>query len=329
MRTLSALLLIAGVVLSCARVLALPDDARVPVLTYHSWDIRHDPETGTCDVESEALARDLDIIYNAGFTVIPAYWLAQWVRGERDGATLPPRAVVITIDDGHDADYLDNIWPYHPCAPIRSIRSVLEDAAAWDWGGPEGMPVPHASLFVIGSPAARELIDAGGSRDGGWMNDNWWSSAHYHPLLEVYNHSLDHDHNAIPADTYDEHIEVELTAGGGQGQMTSRRIDTHAKNDLYVALAAEYITARIGMWPDLFAYPFGPASTYAVQDYFPRYAHEHGTVAAFCTDGGANRYVTLQSDPFCLPRFVHRSSPAFGGWRDADELRAILRAAGR
>ena len=315
MRTLTALLLIAGVVLSCARVLALPDDARVPVLTYHSWEARYDEATGRCDIESEALARDLEVIYSEGYTVIPAYWLVEWVRGWRDGSTLPDRAVVITLDDGHDLDFLDNALPWHPCAPLRSMRAVLEEAAEWDWGGPKGMPVPHATTFVIGSAEARRHID------GEHMNHNWWPSAAAHPLLEVQNHSLDHDHNSIPDGAYDEYLGVDLTAGGGKGQMTSLRIDTAEENALYVDLAASYIWHKTAAGPDLFAYPFGPASEYSRTEYFPG---QRDTVGAFCGSGG---YVTRDSDPYCLPRFVHRSSPQYGGWRDAAELKEILRAA--
>lgn len=312
-----------------AVAMALDMSARVPVLTYHSWDNRYNEATLACDVESEALARDLKVIYEEGYTVIPAYWLAEWVRGWRDGATLPEKSVVITIDDGHDGDFLDNAEPHHPCAPIRSARAVLEEAAEWEWGAPEGMPVPHLTTFVIGSPIARALINTDGR-----MADNWWSAASVHPLLEVQNHSLDHDHEAIPAGTLDLlltdalglDLPVMLPAGGGEPQMTSLRIDTLAESSDYVGLSAEYIYRRTALWPDLLAYPFGPASDYMINDYMPTHYAEHGVVAAFCAGG---RYVTRNSNIYCLGRFVHRSSPAYGGWRNADELRALLRNAQR
>lgn len=306
---------------------ALPDDARVPVLTYHSWETRYDAETKICDIESRALARDLKVIFEEGYTVIPAYWLVEWVRGWRDGSTLPDKAVVITMDDGYDLDFLDNVNPHHPCAPLRSMRAVLEEASAWPWEAPDGMPVPHVTTFVISSPAARALINPDRA-----MQDNWWPSANAHPLMEVQNHGLDHDHEAIPAGTLDLlltdalglDLPVMLPAGGGEPQMTSLRIDTLAESSDYVGLSAEYIYARAGLWPDLLAYPFGPASDYMINTYMPNYFSDHGSVAAYCAGGV---YVTRDSNPYCLGRFVHRSSPAYGGWRTAEELKMILRQA--
>lgn len=297
--------------------MALDVSSKVPVLTYHSWDNRYDEASQTCDVESEALARDLKVIYDEGYTVIPAYWLAEWVRGWRSGATLPEKSVVITLDDGYDGDYLDNAEPHHPCAPIRSVRAVLEEAALWDWGAPDDMPVPHATTFVIASPAARALINKEGH-----MQENWWPAAANHPLMEVQNHGLDHDHETIPEGTYDEKIDVFLPAGGGKPQMTSMRIDTLQEASDYIGLAGQYISDKIGVGADLVAYPFGPASDYMINDYMPSQYSSHGAIAAFCAGG---EYVTRDSNPYCLGRFIHRSSPAYGGWRNAEELRAILR----
>lgn len=297
----------------------LPNDAKVPVLTYHSWETRYDPATETCDIESDALARDLKVIFEEGFTPIPAYWLAEWVLGWREGSTLPDKAVVITMDDGYDLDYLDNVNPHHPCAPLRSMRAVLEEASSWSWDAPEGMPVPHATTFVIASPLARSYINTDQN-----MQENWWPSANNHPLMEVQNHGLDHDHNSIPAGVYDEKMDIYLPAGGGDPQMTSMRIDTLEESLDYVQAAGEYISNRIGMGTDLFAYPFGPASDYMINTYMP--VHDNLTVAAFCTE---EEYVTRDSNPYCLGRFVHRSLPIYGGWQTAEQLRMILQRSGQ
>lgn len=159
------------------------------------------------------------------------------------------------------------------------------------------------------------------------MMENWWPSAAIHPLMEVQNHGLDHDHETIIPGSYDETLsslinwDITLPAGGGIPQMKSTRIDTFEESEMYVQAAGEYISMRIGMGTDLFAYPFGPASDYMIDIYMPVY--DTMTVAAFCTGG---EYVTKQSNPFCLGRFIHRSSPEYGGWRNAEELRQILRA---
>lgn len=301
-----------------AVAMALDVSSKVPVLTYHSSENYYDEATMGCDTESAALERDLALIHSMGFTVIPAYWLVEWQRGWRGGNTLPDRSVVITFDDGHNADFLDNADPWHPCAPIKSMRAVLEEAATWDWSPTYGAPVPHATTFVIGSPTAREHIK------GDMMSDAWWSAASAHPLMEVQNHSLDHDHESIPEDTLDEKLDVLLPAGGGKPRMTSTRISSFDQSTDYVTVSAEYIEQKTGLWPDLFAYPFGPASSFMRDVYFPEQFEQHGTVAAFCGAGG---YVTKESNPYCLERFVHRASPQYGGWRDEHELEAILRGA--
>jgi hypothetical protein len=292
---------------------ALPPDARVPVLTYHSWANYHDETTGACDTEAQALLRDLRVIHEEGFHIIPAYWLVEWVRGWRDGSTLPDRAVVITLDDGHDLDFLDNAMPFHPCAPLRSMRSVLEEAAKWGWGGRK-LPI-HATVFVIGSPEARRHINPR------YMHDNWWPAAAHHPMLEIQNHSLDHDHIRIPGGVYDEALDIPLTAGGGAGQGTSLRIDTLDEHIAYVEASTYWIWHKTNTGADLFAYPFGPASEYSKTVYFPGQQDTHG---AFCASGG---YVTRQSDPWCLERVVHRAPDSHGGWSSADGMRRILKAA--
>lgn len=309
-----------------ALAMALDISSKVPVLTYHSSENYYDEATGACDLESSALARDLAVIHDMGFTVIPAYWLVEWQRGWRAGDSLPTNSVVITLDDGHNADFLDNADPWHPCAPIKSMRAVLEEASGWEWNAPDDMPVPHATTFVIGSPTAREYIKHG------LMSDAWWSAASAHTLMEVQNHSLDHDHEAIPENTPDDALTtklgyldtITLPAGGGKARMTSTRIDTQREAEDYVTISGEFIRAKTGLEPDLFAYPFGPASAYLRDTYLPRMMEDNGPVGAFCGAGG---YVTRNSHPYCLERFVHRASPQHGGWRNAEELEAILRGA--
>jgi hypothetical protein len=94
-------------------------------------------------------------------------------------------------------------------------------------------------------------------------------------------------------------------------------IDNAEDADAQVRAAADFIDARL---PDrrttLFAYPYGAASDYLADCYFPRHRQEHRVEAAF-TDEPA--IVTLDTDRWRVPRFVCGLH-----WRSAGELAAIL-----
>lgn len=320
-----AVLVMAAMLGTCRPAEALPNDARVPILLYHTRTISEPCEYGSDDLV--ALERDLETLHAEGFTVMPAYWLVQWALGWRDGSTLPDKVVGITIDDGYDADFIDRTPAPIDCPPRKSARSILE---AFRKKYEDELPdlSPHASLFVIASREVRQLLDPEDLHFG----DNWWAAAHSDPLMEVYSHGSDHDHTVITEKLWEPLMEVWLPAAGhSDGELLGRlrpdRIGNLESSRIHISAAAEYISDRIGTWPDLFAHPMGRVSDYTRRVYFPLYFHEHGTVAAFCTEIQARgprpeNYLQRGQDRWCLPRLTHGYS-----WRTPEEFLAILRGA--
>lgn len=286
---------------------ALDNSSRVPVLLYHPQSIGHNCNADDTDVL--ALERDLAILREEGFSVIPASAAVGWYLGWQSGDSLPARAVVVTTDDGHDRNYLRTPNQIRACAGnLPSVRELAERYQA------------HITLFVIGSPAAREAIKAG------VHSDNWWWEAQHHPLLDVQNHSIDHEHSQITHQISDPEIPAVLPAAGhadGQwhGRLDPLRWNNWASADLAFRAAAKYIERESGWPPQLVAHPMGVVSPYVEHIYFPSFPGRYPTYAAFCTEL-PERYMTLRSRRWCLPRMTHLVS-----WRTGEELRAILRGA--
>lgn len=290
---------------------ALSNSANVPILLYH-------PGNSTlcnyADNALKALAADLTTMYANGYTVVPVYWIAQWVVGDLDGSQLPDKVVGITFDDGANEDWFDTDWG---CGSM-SGRSVLNDFKS---AHPD-LPwySPHATLFVIASQIAR--ADLGGLRS------DWWSSAQTSGIMEIYNHSLDHDHSAITSQQWDPFVQSYIAVGGyGDGNWAGtnsfERIDSYVEADAEVRKAAAYIQGEIGVWPDLFAYPEGHHSDYILNTYFPTYTSEHQTYAAFCL---GDTYASRSSPRYCIPRFTFNS--AWGrAHNDSDTIMSILNGA--
>ena len=301
------------------RAAALSNDGKIPVLLYHSWTAADHP----------ALERDLATIDQQGFWVIPAFWAVQWMLGQRDGATLPAKAVVLTCDDGARADWYDE-------GAQKSFRRIVEEFKA----SRPGQSSAHISSFVIGSPTARAWIDPNGG-----LTDDWWSAANESGVMEVYNHGADHDHpdindgngdgkpDGIPAFNpyfWDQNLGIYVAIGagpgGGSGTANFARIDDYREADAEIRRSAAYIASRIApAWPDLFAYPYGQFSSYLAQTYFPQRQSEHRTVAAFRTGTGsfAGNYLKRTTNRWKIPRFTHGAA-APNGWSDSAGLIAIL-----
>lgn len=304
---------------------ALSDNSRVPILLYHSRTINAPCDYGNNDVLS--LEQDLEVLHQNGFTVVPVYWLVQWMLGWRDGSTLPDKVVGITVDDGYDADFIDRTPVPADCPPQKSVNTVLKEFyERYKDELPEQSP--HASLFVIASREVRNLLDPENQHFG----DNWWAAAHHSQFLEVYNHSSDHDHTVIEDKIYDHLLGAWLPAsahwdGEWKGKLRPDRTNNLESTRIHITDAAAYISKRIGVWPDLFAHPMGRYSFYAYNNYFPLYKFEHGTVAAFCTDvygrgPWPDNYMTKKSDRWCIPRLTHGYS-----WRTPEEFLDILKGA--
>lgn len=298
---------------------ALSNSAQVPVLLYHSGIVGNPCDYGS--VAATALAADLETFHNRGITVVPLYWVAEWALGLRDGSTLPDKVVAITSDDGNVLDFGDQYYPNYPCGPWRtSFRTVFNNFRNNHPGYPDWSP--HLSSFVVASSIARDALGPG------FNSDSWWSSAQATGQIEIYNHSTDHDHDAIqssvPQYDSDPALQINIAVGGyvngnWSGEGSFSRINNYQTSNYEVTKAAQYIYNRIGVWPDLFAYPYGNAPS-GLQDYFWNYWSEHMTLAAFTTSG---QYVSRSSGRYTMGRFVYGYH-----WNTPAGMTAILNGAG-
>lgn len=264
---------------------------RVPILTYHSQNIRGN---GTADNDHAALAADLTALHRAGYRVSPLDRLVGALEG-RVRARALRRAVVLTFDDGCDFDVRDLDYPGHGLQ--RSFLGILEEFRSRFGRSAAGV---HATTFVIASGDARRVIDADSLFGRGWISDDWWAEVDRGGRIAVENHGWDHNHPAL--------------AGEGRGGFQA--IDTHEACLEQVVRAAGAIAARTGRWPAYFAYPFGEASDYLRDSFFPEYPGVHGCRAAFGTEPG---HVTPGSNRWDLPRYVCGRD-----WSEPGELLALL-----
>jgi len=97
-------------------------------------------------------------------------------------------------------------------------------------------------------------------------------------------------------------------------------IDNERDADAQVAHAQRILWFRTGgnVLP-YFAYPYGQAPDYLVNDYFPRFASRHRIEAAFDTAG---TYATAACNRWRIPRFVCGEH-----WRSPDAFAALLEGA--
>jgi peptidoglycan/xylan/chitin deacetylase (PgdA/CDA1 family) len=251
-----------------------------------------------------ALQQDLRTIHTHGFRVVPLRWIVEWVLGRRDESAVR-RSVAITFDDGPDYDFDDLTHPHHGVQ--RSFYNILRDFQAEF--GVSAQPHLHASSFVIASPAARRQLDA---RELGGLNrmtDRWWQEAEGSGLIDIYNHSWDHNHSDVTSVCEERQIKGSFEA-----------IDTDAECRCEVLQSARFIHQQIRpVWPTIFAYPWGQSSPYLREVCLPSFQDRHHALAAFGTSG---TYVTSASPRWNLPRFVSSAD-----WRNAEELMRILNGA--
>jgi len=84
--------------ISC--IVANDHQVRVPVLVYHKFD----PEVAKDDmtVTTKVFEEQLRWLKGNGYTVIPLRALVNYLQGKE---SIPPKSVVITVDDGHKSLY--------------------------------------------------------------------------------------------------------------------------------------------------------------------------------------------------------------------------------
>ena len=269
---------------------------KIPVLTYHSINVLRNTYEGN---DHLALKSDLNTIKKLGYTIIPLSQVVDWHQGELTDEDVS-RTVAITFDDGSWFDYHDL---YHPtCGMQRSMFNILKDFQDQS-DPPESV---HATSFVISSPEARSSLDKSCMIGKDWWGEQWWLTAQNSGLLDIECHSWDHVHT-----------ELDQVAQQDQLKGDFSKVDTFMDAEFQFARAGEYINQVLdGKRPALFAYPYGSASDYVVNEYLPKFQSSHQFRAAFTTEP---RAVTKSDNIWLLPRFV------FGhDWKSPQELTDIL-----
>jgi hypothetical protein len=259
------------------------------VLTYHatrleSWD------RGGADLLS--LAADLELLARERLPVLPL----EAVLDPGCGA-----GVAITFDDGTRMDGESIVHP--KLGRLPSMLSVLASARAQH-------PRLRVSSFVIASKQAREDLDAGLVADYGeqLMDDGWWRAAAHSGLMDLENHSWDHNHPL-----------VQRSAQRDNRRGSFHDIQTEAEAEAEITQASDAIERVVGRRPRYFAYPFGDMPEFLRADWLPRRGPRIGLEAAFSTEPRALR---ADDDRWALPRFVSGRD-----WRDDAGLLALLRSA--
>lgn len=264
------------------------------ILTYHSHNISG-TEYATND--HVALARDLRLLQTLGARIRPLADIARAARDGLEGSDEGP-LVGISFDDGPSFDFADFDHPRF--GPQRGFLNILRDFRAEV--GARAQPALHATSFVIASPNARGAMerapDCGYPHMAGWLGEHWWNEAIDSGLMAIGNHSWDHVHHA-----------VDRTAISAVARDDFTLVDNYTDADREIRDAADYINARVGGRCELFAFPFGHANAYLVNEYLPLRGQEHGMVAAFGTGG---RAIARDDSIWNLPRLVcgeHWTSP--------------------
>ena len=273
---------------------------RVPVLTYHAVNIAGNDYATNDHV---AFARDLHLIDEMGWRVVPLAWVVDQLLGtaQRD----LDKCVALTCDDGSAFDYLDLDHPVH--GPQRSLFNCMIDFLAET--ATASTSNLHLTCFVIASDQARAHIDRNCLVGRDWMNDRWWLSAIESCRVGIENHSFDHNHDAVP-----------LPGIAGMQRGSFFTVDSKERADAEIAEAARVIDGKIAPHrTKMFCYPYGNVTDYLTKEYFPRYESLHRMRAAF---GDGAQPITSGSDRWNLPRYI-----CGWHWKSAEQLEAILRDA--
>lgn len=116
----------------CAMGMA-EDQTKVPILTYH----RFGPAVNDgMTVKTSEFEAQLKFLKDNNFTVIPLRSLVNYLKGE--GPALPPKAVVITADDGHKTvltDMFPLVKKYNIPVTLFIYPSAISNASyamTWD-----------------------------------------------------------------------------------------------------------------------------------------------------------------------------------------------------
>ena len=263
------------------------------VLTYHSNNILGSDYASN---DHLALAADLQLLSDCRIEVVPLQQLARCVLGQADWPAQP--TVALSFDDGSWFDWYDLPHPAFGLQP--SFRRILAEAPS---------PV-CATSFVIASPQARQQLDRSCLIGQGWWGDEWWPEAAAGELIQIENHSWDHNHETLLS-----------TVLGDRRKGTFYSVNDDWAAEREIVAAKRYIEQRCGrgLTSELFAYPYGEAPDFLVREFFPRRGRQLGFKAAFTTEP---KPLSAGDDPWTLGRYVCGFH-----WTNPDQLRQILRDA--
>ncbi|TPQ42758.1 polysaccharide deacetylase, partial [Cupriavidus pinatubonensis] len=99
-----------------------PVPREVPVLVYHRF-AEHAVDTMT--VRTETMRAHLRFLEDNGYRIVPLEDVLAWRAGGPDN--LPPRAVVLSVDDGHRSVY-EVLWPMLASRPVHVTLFIYPSA---------------------------------------------------------------------------------------------------------------------------------------------------------------------------------------------------------
>ncbi len=269
---------------------------QIPVLTYHAL---HAPGWDYHSNDHVALEADLALLLELDYRVVPLVAIAEHLTDGRHPQLESGRYVGLSFDDGTDHDYYDFSHPGY--GHLKSFRTLLQNAPGLGWDG----GLPNATSFVIASPEARRELDRACIAGRDQWRDVWWREAAQSGLIDIGNHSWDHNHPLVP----------QVCHGPGP-RNTFKTIQDDQAAERQILQAERFIQENTGgLGCRLFAYPYGESNAFLVDDWFPR--HQHDFIAAFGTQPA---HIYPGSQRWRLPRYVCGEH-----WRSRDELRDILR----
>ncbi len=269
----------------------------IPVLCYHGSQIR-----GTAYFQNDhaAMEEDLRYLLHENYRLLSPLAMVSALR-QGDENLLTGRLVCITFDDGTDFDYFDQ--EHENAGLVRSFHTILSQSPLRKnvvGNGPLGVG------FMIASPEARQTIDRACLLGDDQLRDVWWRECAQKGIVGIGNHSWDHTHETLDTVCQADNIKGSFHA-----------IRTYDDADRQIRVAQDYIDEVTGnRGTPLFAYPYGHAPDYLVNEYFPNFEKEHRQLAAFGTGGEP---VTRSSNLWALPRYVCGEH-----WRSPEEFRKIL-----
>jgi peptidoglycan/xylan/chitin deacetylase (PgdA/CDA1 family) len=267
------------------------------ILTWHAANIVNNAYSGN---DLVAFSEDLVVLDKKGWIILPlSDAIDRWRRDD-----LPPKTVVLTVDDGPVLDFRD--FEHPTCGLQVSIfKRLIEFSKRPALNSRHRL---HVSSFVIASAEARRELERVAFMDLKILPDDWWQKANQSGLMSIESHSWDHNHDLL-----------ERTAQRNNDRGDFSFIETADECEAEVGWASDFIQHRSGRRPRFFAYPYGQSSHYLRLEYLPREGKRLGLVGALGCDPEP---VSPSSDPWFLPRFVCGRD-----WRSGDELSSVLDAA--